>query len=525
VPANQVDAQRRALLLRAALASMLLACGKPEPAPITQLLVHVDGDEAVRRELKWLRIQLYAVGSSDERNPLRTHDFALTQADPRSGEQRLPLSFGLVPGKHDRVEIVVRGYATEPTDDPAERARIERKVVATFRPATAGWVDTYLDGRCMDLRAPCVGLDRSCAVSASTATNGTGLCEALQEVIVTTKEPQGPPALAPGDADSGGCANARLCTSSDYPCVDSQTIGYECQGQFAEWPLPSRLADAIHPASYTTSDDANTVVDNVTGLVWQRMLPAMYEGCSGATEGAGSACTWEEAKAYCAALADGDFRLPTKIELETLVDSSRFIPAWPKEFPPDIAAKNMSYWTASAVVNDDLPENAWYVEFIDGSSSFDRTAAVFRVRCVRSVTTRPGTPADRYDYDEIDDVVSDLRTGLIWDRQEGPAVDRQQDAAAYCTQRGENRRLPTAIELLSLVDPTRPPPVLDPIFPAPKGLAWTADKGNLLTTVSRIAVALDSGKAVNVGVLDSNAQLPEGGDVPVLYTRCVRDVQ
>jgi hypothetical protein len=99
---------------------------------------------------------------------------------------------------------------------------------------------------------------------------------------------------------------------------------------FAQWPMPDSTQGSLAAPSYVAS--AETVLDTVTNLVWQRTLPALYEGCTGKfqdSDAPGTACFLEEAKKYCAspALADAlggsGWRVPTLIELVSLLDVNR----------------------------------------------------------------------------------------------------------------------------------------------------------------------------------------------------------
>src|SRR5215471_12244255 len=67
------------------------------------------------------------------------------------------------------------------------------------------------------------------------------------------------------------------------------------------WIMPNPVKSGLpNPASYTVSDGGNQVNDDVTGLVWQRVVES-------------STYTWEDAKRYCACLTlDGvaGWRLP-----------------------------------------------------------------------------------------------------------------------------------------------------------------------------------------------------------------------
>jgi hypothetical protein len=132
--------------------------------------------------------------------------------------------------------------------------------------------------------------------------------------------------------------------------------------------------------------DAQTVTDPMTGLTWQRALPATYDGCSGRyfpNEGvAGDACTWEEAKSYCShfSAASSGWHLPSKDELSSIVDTTRTRPSIDTEAFP--ATPPHFFWSSS--VYDGASGDAWGVTFNDGSSyHYDAAKNNYRVRCVR----------------------------------------------------------------------------------------------------------------------------------------------
>ena len=99
-------------------------------------------------------------------------------------------------------------------------------------------------------------------------------------------------------------------------------------------------AQAAAPAGrYTIGTD--TVLDTATALVWQRApAPATY--------------AWAAAGTYCQGLtlggfAAGSWRLPAKLELETLVDDSVYNPAIDTTAFPNTAAP--IFWSSSPNVN------------------------------------------------------------------------------------------------------------------------------------------------------------------------------
>ena len=143
--------------------------------------------------------------------------------------------------------------------------------------------------------------------------------------------------------------------------------------------MPSLSPGSSHLPDYSVTVD--TVTDRVTGLIWQREPPERYEGC------AGTGCTWDEAKTYCAtrngpsSVTNSGWRLPTKIELESLLrvdgpgDDTFLLDR--EVFPrgPDRA------WTSTPHVGRN--GEAWYVAFTNMGSSYMETANSLAVICVR----------------------------------------------------------------------------------------------------------------------------------------------
>ena len=87
-------------------------------------------------------------------------------------------------------------------------------------------------------------------------------------------------------------------------------------------------------SGYVDNGDG-TVTDTSTGLMWQQAGPS-------------SAMTWEQALAYCEELNLGgytDWRLPTKKELRSLVDFSRYDPSINTTYFPDTVSS--FYWSST----------------------------------------------------------------------------------------------------------------------------------------------------------------------------------
>jgi hypothetical protein len=111
-----------------------------------------------------------------------------------------------------------------------------------------------------------------------------------------------------------------------------------------------------------------TVRDNRDGAVWQQAVPAGFYTQAGAI-------------AYCASLAldGGGWRLPTKDELLSIVDTTRVNPSIdPTYFP---ATPSDFFWSSSSVAGS--PSLGWYVSF-DGGAANDLVATESaHARCVR----------------------------------------------------------------------------------------------------------------------------------------------
>ena len=226
-----------------------------------------------------------------------------------------------------------------------------------------------------------------------------------------------------------------------------------------------RLAGLPNPHSYDTQTPG-VVVDRVTGLIWQRKLPEKF-------------FTFQEAERQCDNLAlagHRDWRLPSRIELVSLLDTTRIQPSI------DMAAFPSTpidwFWTSSLAA--DNPSAAWYVYFYFGYPKTDDMTNSFSVRCVR--TERAAAPLGAH-YDVHTHDVLDLATGLRWQRVLAPKPLPFRDAATYCghlklganpgTKKGGKPgwRVPTLVELLTLIDEgAASAPMIDrTAFPATPG--------------------------------------------------------
>jgi hypothetical protein len=171
------------------------------------------------------------------------------------------------------------------------------------------------------------------------------------------------------------CANA-VCTA-DYPCRQGDA-SYTCRGQFVDWP------PGYNASSFADNQDG-TVTDARSGLSWQQDITVSYAPtCTARYANASAAvdsCTWEQALSYCTSLtlAGGGWRLPTRAELETIVDFGRIWPAINIGLFPDTLSQ--LFWSSSPTVSS--PADAWFVDFTEGAGDYKAKGSQLRVRCVR----------------------------------------------------------------------------------------------------------------------------------------------
>lgn len=284
-------------------------------------------------------------------------------------------------------------------------------------------------------------------------------------------------------ASNGPAAGTANSSTGGAGALPEEPRGVSLEYHYALWPMPDALLGAKTPPSYTVGSE--TVTDDVTQLVWQRSVPASYAGCSGRTLGEGtppgSACTWDEADNYCksaalaASLGGEDWRLPTKIELESILDETRRSPATNSDAFPNLTPES-HFWTATRYVG--TVDYYWHISFLDGYHGANRIHDDYHVRCVRS-TMRVPTDALVARYDIGDELVTDGKTGLSWQRDADSEMRSWNDADAYCrelTLAGGGWRLPAYKEMLTLVDPTHSDPAVDTrAFPKTSAEAyWTA---------------------------------------------------
>jgi hypothetical protein len=174
------------------------------------------------------------------------------------------------------------------------------------------------------------------------------------------------------DAFPDGSGHNLTCDCSQGATANNTCVGSSalsagtCRDlEWARWPVPP---SAPPDSQYSWTND--TVTDDETKLVWQRNVPS-------------GAYTWDAAKTHCRSLTLGGFssgwRLPTRVELVTIVDFTRYNPAINFAAFPDTPSS--SFWSSSPHAY--FSGDAWWVDFFVGVSVHSPVSLGFHVRCVR----------------------------------------------------------------------------------------------------------------------------------------------
>jgi hypothetical protein len=170
-----------------------------------------------------------------------------------------------------------------------------------------------------------------------------------------------------GDASSEGGDDGAIEAAIPIPEGASPT-------SWARWPMPNpKDGGGLLGSEFSYAKNAdNSVTDLRTNLVW------------GLVVGAAQAASFDQALKYCRdystdAGATG-WRLPTRIELVTLIDFTRVNPAIDGAYFPVPAGW---YWTSSVVRPPTLPYRFWAVDFGSGAVSDNPPAGARNILCVK----------------------------------------------------------------------------------------------------------------------------------------------
>lgn len=441
------------------LAINTIAACSSAATPATQLIVTVDGDPQVAAALVRIRVLVYPEDASSDSTPAHQQVFTLTRGTPKAEAVKLPFSFGIEKKMANSAIIVVKGYSSFAAN---AQPMVEHKLAATF--STRETIEHHITlaeacwnraNQCESLTLTCASADHGAARAGScvdiTRSQDAGSIDGLDASQPDAGLDAEPPITDPPPAT---CEVPNECDEKNYPCVPSPSFGYSCQGQVAQWPMPDSLPGSKFAPEYDTESAPGQTIDKVTKLIWQAKLPRRYRGCTGRVYEADDSCTWAEARAYCEQLTLGGhrWRLPGVVELASLLDYTvTGRSSIDQQVFPDTPSTH--FWTGSP--NSFDPNAAWTVSFLGGQTSIFPQSNAYPVRCVRSVEARAGTPEKRFEKDDTMQTVRDTHTQLEWNLSEYATETSWEEAEARCAMLGDDYRLPSPKELLTIFDPVQ----------------------------------------------------------------------
>ncbi len=322
---------------------------------------------------------------------------------------------------------------------------------------------------------------------------------------------------APRDAaaDSAPALDATWTAESPHP-ASCRTGARRCQtNAVQDLACPVRthpLQDPdFQPDGFDLTVSGAEVTDNASGIVWQRTAG------DAALDQAGAA-------RYCAAYSTpstpaGQWRLPSVVELSTLVDYGRHLPA----IDPRLAGtRPENYWTSTPVSSGST--QTWTVKFDFGEVVPVGNGHAAFVRCVHGhmASADAGDPGRIRRAGPLvaeGATVRDEAMGLEWQREDDGVRRSWQEGLAYCAGLDLAGRtgwhMPNVAELRSIVEygAASGGAVTDRAFTnARQDLYWTSTPNDGIPT---LALSL----SFNLGVID-------GVTVTGLaYVRCVRHLE
>ena len=177
------------------------------------------------------------------------------------------------------------------------------------------------------------------------------------------------------DKIEGG--DASVPQTGQTTCWDAGGAVIDCAGTGQDGELRRGVA---WPDPRFTDNGDGTVTDNLTSLVWLKDA-----NCDGSK-------TWDNALTFANNLANdqcgltdgsasGDWWLPNRRELFSLIDDSQFNPALPSDHP-FTGVQSSYYW--SSTTGADGTDGAWYVSMGGGHVLSDDKTGSFPVWPVRA---------------------------------------------------------------------------------------------------------------------------------------------
>lgn len=320
---------------------------------------------------------------------------------------------------------------------------------------------------------------------------------------------------AGGPGGSSGTCQPATCGTHKWAC----------------WPMPNPASGGLpNPASYTDLGNG-AVLDNVTCLAWEKApgTPQAY---------------WQANSDHCASLASssyagrGDWRLPTRVEMASIVDYTRTgdainTTAFPKE--PSGYYRTGSDWYET-ITGQNSSGFSWIYGMSSGftSNAYAKATSMAYVRCVsgNGAGEAQGTfaVAPPNQYTVAAGEVTDNYTGLIWQQTDsatpaGATGVPWASAANYCATLGLNGhtwRVPSINELATLVNEALVGPAINrTIFPNTK----SGSKSNNWYWANRVYGTSTYGWAINFDDGFTGYNSGASGDwnyFTAAWVRCVR---
>lgn len=290
---------------------------------------------------------------------------------------------------------------------------------------------------------------------------------------------------------------------------------------YPRWPMPQPpSADLPNPFNYTDNGNG-TVTDNITGLVWQKVVT-------------GSA-TFAAAPAYCSGLTlpaptGYTWQVPTRIQLLSIVDYTTAAAVDAPFLASGQPPSGEYTWTSTPWVVSQIsskPQDAWIVNFGGGGGLTSNAGAQTATEWIRCVAAPAVTPLPYPHYVQVDTgEAADVETGLVWAQTSNNTYLTQTAAVAYCANlalNGRTWRLPSVTELATLVDDN---PNITDVSPAIDSCVFSDTSPNAYYMSSSIwGGASPTPWALNFeDGFDSNTSPPlvDAGGAPEGYVKCVR---
>ena len=239
-----------------------------------------------------------------------------------------------------------------------------------------------------------------------------------------------------------------ICTgqTSCYNASSSITCPTSPSGTDAEYNFfgqDAQYTSKCTAQSFTVS--SNVVVDNNTGLTWEK---------SPSTD----TYTWANRKKHCNELnslnyaGKNNWRVPNPLEFLTIVDNSAFNPATNSNFT-GMPTENSTYMWTNNEFKGNTTTDAYTFNLSYGTFFSSNKTNTYKILCVSGDELVPATSSD---FAKSGRIITDNRTGLMWQGENNVSRKTWQEALKYCEDLSyagySDWRLPNKNELASLVN-------------------------------------------------------------------------